>query len=150
MTNFVNWLKNSILSGIEYINNSVASGRDWIRENIINRFQEEEEEEEEEEFETADEGDADEDITAPVITELNQALQGYTVSYNINIINNNDPLLQLQNTRIALESHISNLLTSMNGLKFLEALKVTLSKISNGETIYSTPVFLSTTTNNHQ
>ena len=32
----------------------------------------------------------------------------------------------------------------MNGLKFLEALKVTLSKISDGETIHKTPVFFST------
>ena len=53
MANFVNWLKDTILSGIEYIKNSVASGRDWIRENIIDRFQEEEEEE----FKTAEEGE---------------------------------------------------------------------------------------------
>ena len=32
----------------------------------------------------------------------------------------------------------------MNGLKFLEALKVTLSKISDGEEIQKTPVFFST------
>ena len=32
----------------------------------------------------------------------------------------------------------------MNGLKFLEALKVTLSKISDGETIHKTAVFFST------
>ena len=132
MENFVNWLKNKILSGIEYIKNSVASGRDWIRENIIDRFQEEEEEEKEEEKEN------------PVITQLDQALQGYAKSYEISIINNKDPLLQLQKTRTALESLISNLLITMNGLKFLEALKVTLSKISDGEIIYNSPVFFST------
>ena len=84
------------------------------------------------------------------INQLDQALQGYTKSYEISIKNNKDPLLQLQNTRIALESHISSLLTSMNGLKFLEALKVTLSKISDGETIYRYCLFLQYTTNNHQ
>ena len=78
------------------------------------------------------------------INQLDQALKGYTKSYEISIKNNKDPLLQLQNTRIALESHISSLLTSMNGLKFLEALKVTLSKISDGETIHKTAVFFST------
>ena len=78
------------------------------------------------------------------INQLDQALKGYTKSYEINIKHNKDPLLQLQNTRIALEFHISSLLTSMNGLKFLEALKVTLSKISDGETIHKTPVFFST------
>ena len=87
---------------------------------------------------------------APEITQLDQALQGYTKSYEISIKNNKDPLLQLQNTRIALESHISSLLTSMNGLKFLEALKVTLSKISDGETISDYCLFLQYTTNNHQ
>ena len=140
MANFVNWLKDTILSGIDYIKNSVASGRDWIKENIIDRFQEDEGEEEE--FVTADEGEEEEE--APVITQLDQALQGYAKSYEISIINNKDPLLQLQKTREALESHIQNLLTSMNGLKFLESLKVTLSKISDGETISNTPVFFST------
>ena len=90
----------------------------------------------------ADETEADE-TEAPEIKQLDQALKGYTKSYEISIKNNKDPLLQLQNTRIALESHISSLLTSMNGLKFLEALKVTLSKISDGETIYRTPVISS-------
>ena len=138
MANFVNWLKDTILSGIDYIKNSVASGRDWIKENIIDRFQEEEE------FVTADEGEEEEEEVAPVITQLDQALQGYAKSYEISIINNKDPLLQLQKTREALESHIQNLLTSMNGLKFLESLKVTLSKISDGEEIQNTPVFFST------
>ena len=99
----------------------------------------------------ADETEADEteapeadETEAPEIRQLDQALKGYTKSYEISIKNNKDPLLQLQNTRIALESHISSLLTSMNGLKFLEALKVTLSKISDGETIHKTPVFFST------
>ena len=142
MANFVNWLKDTILSGIDYIKNSVASGRDWIKENIIDRFQEDEGEEEE--FVTADEGEEEEEEVAPVITQLDQALQGYAKSYEISIINNKDPLLQLQKTREALESHIQNLLTSMNGLKFLESLKVTLSKISDGEEIQNTPVFFST------
>ena len=141
MSNFVNWIKNTVLSGIEYIKNSVASGRDWIKENIIDRFQAEEEEEEEE-FVTADEGEEEEE--APVITQLDQALQGYAKSYEISIIHKKDPLLQLQKTRTVLESQITSLLTSMNGLKFLEALKVTLSKISDEEKIYSTPVFFST------
>ena len=138
MANFVNWLKDTILSGIDYIKNSVASGRDWIKENIIDRFQEEEE------FVTADEGEEEEEEVAPVITQLDQALQGYAKSYEISIINNKDPLLQLQKTRSILESHITSLLATMNGLKFIESLKVTLTKISDGETISNTPVFFST------
>ena len=143
MANYVNWLKDTILSGIDYIKNSVASGRDWIKENIIDRFQEEEEEEEE--FVTADEGEEEEEEeVAPVITQLDQALQGYAKSYEISIINNKDPLLQLQKTRSLLVSHITSLLANMNGLKFLESLKVTLTKISDGETISRTIAFFST------
>ena len=101
-----------------------------------------EDDENDEAYFTAEEGDEEDD--AVDIRLLDQALQGYTKSYEISIKNNKDPLLQLQKTRMALESHISSLLTSMNGLKFLEALKVTLSKISDGETIYNSPVFFST------
>ena len=103
-----------------------------------------EETEDDEVFKTAPEETEADETKAPKITQLAQALQDYTKSYEISIINNKDPLLQLQNTRIALESHISSLLTSMNGLKFLEALKVTLSKISDGETISDTVYFFST------
>ena len=103
----------------------------------------EDEEEDEEAYFTAEEGEEEED-DAVDIRLLDQALQGYTKSYEISIKNKKDPLLQLQKTREALESHIESLLTSMNGLKFLESLKVTLSKISDGETIHKTPVFFST------
>ena len=105
---------------------------------------EETETDETEAYETAAEEIEADETEAVEINLLDQALKGYTKSYEISIKNNKDPLLQLQNTRIALESHISSLLTSMNGLKFLEALKVTLSKISDGETIHKTPVFFST------
>ena len=77
------------------------------------------------------------------INELAQALVGYTKSYEITIINNIDPLIQLQKTRIALKSHISKILKSMKGLKFVESLKVTLSKISDGEEIFNTVAFFS-------
>ena len=37
-----------------------------------------------------------------------------------------DPLVQLQSTRIAINYHIKKLLFVMKGLKFVETLKVTL------------------------
>ena len=40
------------------------------------------------------------------IEETNKALRGYTSSYIINIKHNKDPLLQLQNTRLAVGHHI--------------------------------------------
>ena len=62
------------------------------------------------------------------IKQVDEALKGYTKSYEIGIKNNKDPLAQLQNTRKAIEYHITKILTSMKGLKFVETLKVTFKK----------------------
>ena len=75
------------------------------------------------------------------IEQLQQALKGYTKSFEISIINNKDPLTQLQNTRKAVEYHIMKILTSMKGLKFIETLKVTFKKLVNGEIVYQTAYF---------
>ena len=64
------------------------------------------------------------------IKKVDKALKGYAQSFEIGIINNKDPLTQLQSTRKAIEHHIVSILTSMKGLKFVETLKVTFKKIS--------------------
>ena len=145
--NWGDWLMKGVKWGKKQVENLGENLGEWF----MNLEAPEIAAEETEVYETADEGEetevyetADEGEEAVEIKLLDQALKGYTKSYEISIKNNKDPLLQLQKTRTTLESHISNLLTSMNGLKFLEALKVTLSKISDGETIHKTPVFFST------
>ena len=75
------------------------------------------------------------------IEQVDKALKGYTKSFEINIKNNKDPLAQLQNTRMAIAHHIKSILTSMKGLKFVETLRVTLTKISNSEIVYKTAYF---------
>ena len=75
------------------------------------------------------------------IEQVDKALKGYTKSYEIGIKNNRDPLIQLQNTRKAIEHHIISVLTSMKGLKFVETLKVTFKKLSNKEIVYKTAYF---------
>ena len=60
-------------------------------------------------------------------------------------LNNKDPLMQLQNTRKAVAYHITNALTSMKGLKFVETLKVTFTKMLDGEIVYKTAYFNSST-----
>ena len=62
------------------------------------------------------------------IEQIDKALKGYTKSYEISIKNNKDPLIQLQNTRKAIEHHITSVLKSMKGLKFVETVKVTFKK----------------------
>ena len=75
------------------------------------------------------------------IEQVDKALKGYTKSFEINIKDNKDPLVQLQNTRKATAYHIISLLTSMKGLKFIETLRVTFTKISDSEIVYKTAYF---------
>ena len=75
------------------------------------------------------------------ITQIQKALKGYTKSYEITIKNNKDPLAQLQNTRKAVAYHITSVLKSMKGLKFVETLKITFIKESDGKIVYKTAYF---------
>ena len=76
-----------------------------------------------------------------IIEETDKALKGYTSSYKISIKHNTDPLLQLQNTRKAVEYHIKKALSAMKGLKFIETLKVTFSKAKDDGLIYKSAFF---------
>ena len=75
------------------------------------------------------------------IEQTDKALKGFTKCYEINIKNNKDPLLQLQNTRKAVTYHLTSVLKSMKGLKFVETLRVTFTKRSDSETVYKTAYF---------
>ena len=77
-----------------------------------------------------------------IIKETNKALKGFTKSYEINIKNSKDPLMQLQNTRKAVAIHIEKILKSMTGLKFVETLRVTFEKqLGREEKIMKTAYF---------
>ena len=75
------------------------------------------------------------------IEEKAQAMKGYTKSFEISIKNNKDPLEQLKNTRNAIEYHIKNIIESKKGLKAVETLKVTFTKMSGGEIIHKSAYF---------
>ena len=70
-----------------------------------------------------------------IIQQKDKALKGYTKSFEIGIKNNKDPLAQMQNTRKAIEQRVITLLNEMKGLKYVETLKVTFNKISDGEIV---------------
>ena len=78
------------------------------------------------------------------IEQTDKALKGYTKSYEISIKNNKDPLAQMQNTRKAIEHRVITLLNEMKGLKYVETLKVTFNKMSDGETVIKNAYFNST------
>ena len=65
-----------------------------------------------------------------IIKQTDKALKGFAKSYEINIRNNRDPLVQMQNTRKGAEHRVITLLNEMKGLKYVETLKVTFEKIS--------------------
>ena len=75
------------------------------------------------------------------IEQVDKALKGYTKSFEIGINNNKDPLAQLQSTRKAIEHHITSILKSMKGLKFVETLRVTFKKLAKDEMVHKTAYF---------
>ena len=85
----------------------------------------------------------DKQVPAPrtKIVQTDKALKGYTKSYEISIKNNKDPLAQMQNTRKAIEHRAITLLNEMKGLKYVETLKVTFSKMSDGEIVIKNGYF---------
>ena len=76
-----------------------------------------------------------------IIKQTDKALKDFTKSFEIGIKNNKDPLPQMQNTRKAIEHRLITLLNEMKGLKYLETLKVTFSKMSDGEKVIKTAYF---------
>ena len=70
------------------------------------------------------------------INETARAFQGFTKSYQVGIKNTMDPLVQLSSTRLAIAHFIKQLLPQMQGLKFIETLKITFQQ-QVGEQIVS-------------
>ena len=79
--------------------------------------------------------------TKTEIEQLARALKGHVESFKISVINNKDPLLQLQKTRKAIEKHIIKILTSKKGLKFIETLRVTFRKPKDNQIEFKTAFF---------
>jgi len=80
-----------------------------------------------------------------IIQQKDIALKGYTKSFEIGIKNNKDPLVEMQNTRKAIEQLVITLLNEMKGLKYIETLKVTFNKVSDGEIVEKSAYFNSIT-----
>ena len=83
----------------------------------------------------------DTEQTKPTFTQRAQAIRGYTRSYEIGLTNRQDPLIQLQNTRLVIENNLLKILTEMKGFKFNEVLKITFKKQVGDEPIEKTAYF---------
>ena len=67
----------------------------------------------------------DRPLQIPKIKELNKALKGHARSYDIELLDNLNPLNHFTKTKALVESHLENLLKDMKGFKFIETLEVT-------------------------
>ena len=86
-------------------------------------------------------------VTVPKIKELNKALKGHAKSYEIELLDNLNPLNHFTKTRPQTESHLEDLLKTIKGFKFIETLEVTFekdiidSKTGKHVSIYKTAFF---------
>ena len=80
--------------------------------------------------------------TEATFTQKEKALRGFTRSYEISLINRQDPLIQLQNTRLLIKNNLLKVLKEMKGLKFNEVLKITFEKQKGDELIEEKPYFI--------
>ena len=80
-----------------------------------------------------------------IISQVEKALKGYTQSFDVELRNKKDPLLQLQKSRRAVEYLFNNLLVQTKGFKFVETLQVKFVKHSNDKKILKNGYFNSTT-----
>ena len=63
-----------------------------------------------------------------IITQVEKALHNYTKSFNIQLIDNINPLIQLHKSRQAINHLFKNLLIQYKGFKFVETLQVNFIK----------------------
>ena len=78
------------------------------------------------------------DIT---ITERSNALRGNVQSYDVQIVNRNDPSIQLSSTKRAIFDLLMRSLSDRRGFKYNTTLRVRLSKLTENEQIYREPYF---------
>ena len=80
-----------------------------------------------------------------IISQVEKALKGYTQSFDVELRDKKDPLLQLQKSRRTVEYLFNNLLVQTKGFKFVETLQVKFIKYSNDKKILKNGYFNSTT-----
>ena len=80
-----------------------------------------------------------------IISQVEKALEGYTKSFDVELRNKKDPLIQLQKSRRAIEYLFNNLLIQTKGFKFIETQKVKFIKYSDDKNIIRNVFFNSST-----
>ena len=68
------------------------------------------------------------DVSSPKITQLRKALKNSTKSFTVDVIDNEDPLHQLNETKNFIKKCLVKELLELKGFKYIETLKVTFGK----------------------
>ena len=71
---------------------------------------------------------SDELVSSPKITQLHKALKGSTKSFTVDVIDSEDPLHQLNETKNFIKKCLVKELLELKGFKYIETLKVTFEK----------------------
>ena len=79
-----------------------------------------------------------------IISQVEKALKGYTKSFDVELRDKKDPLLQLEKSKRAVEYLFNNLVVQTKGFKFVETLQVKFFKQSNDKNILKNVFFNST------
>ena len=80
-----------------------------------------------------------------IVTKVDKALKGYTQSFEVELRDEKDPLVQLQKSRRAIEHLFKTLLIKTKGFKFVETLQVKFGKYANDKKALKNGYFNSTT-----
>ena len=78
------------------------------------------------------------------IQQTDTALKDHTLSFKIGLKNNKDPSIQLNDTRLAIETKLNSQLDEMKGLKYVESIKVSFEKQTGTSTVSKQAYFNST------
>ena len=78
---------------------------------------------------------------SPKITLMKKALKNSTKSFTVDIVDDEDPLKQLTETKKVIERHLNKELGEFKGFKYVETLKITFEKKLENETTIKTAFF---------
>ena len=78
---------------------------------------------------------------SPKITLMKKALKNSTKSFTVDIVDDEDPLKQLTETKKVIERHLNKELGEFKGFKYVETLKITFEKELENETTMKTAFF---------
>ena len=81
-----------------------------------------------------------------IVSKKSSAFSGYARSYKIEIVDNKDPLVQLEASKSSIKDLLKDLLIELKGFKYQVTLTVLLSKIKGDESIEYSDVHFNSTT----